>query len=168
MYYLNSFYVYSVIGFIMESTLYKIMNIDNYSGFMMGPVTPVYGMGVLVILIIHKYIIDKINCNKLVKIIITFIICMVLLSILEFIGGFLLDKLLNIELWNYSDKKYNIGKYVCLEIAFIWGLFSVLFIYFVKLFMDKFIKKIPKRVTYCFSIIFLIDLIYTLFFSNFN
>ena len=144
----------------MESTIYKINSVDNYSGFMNGPVTPIYGVGVIIILLVHKYIIEKIKCNKIIQIILTFIICTILLTLIEFIGGFLLDKLLNIELWNYTDKKYNIGKYVCLELAFMWGLASVFFIYIVKPFMDRFIKRIPKKATYLFSLIFIIDLCY--------
>ena len=115
------------------------MSIDNYSGFMNGPVTPVYGVGVLVILLVHKYIIEKIKCNKLWQIVLTFIICCLLLTIVEFIGGCLLDKIFNIELWNYSSKRYNLGKYICLEISFIWGIASVLYLYVVKPFMDTFI-----------------------------
>ena len=64
MYYINSFFIYSVIGFLMESALYKIFSIDNYSGFLSGPITPVYGIGVLIILITNKYIIEKIKTNR--------------------------------------------------------------------------------------------------------
>ena len=73
---------------------------------MNGPVTPVYGVGVVIILLVHKYIIEKIKCNKILKIILTFIICSFLLTLIEFLGGILLDSLFNIELWNYSNKKY--------------------------------------------------------------
>lgn len=158
MYYINSFLLYSVLGFIMESCLYKIMSIDNYSGFMYGPVTPVYGVGVIFILLIHKYIIEKMRTYNIIKIIITFIVCCICLTIIEFVGGFLLEKIFDIELWNYSDKKYNFGKYICLEISIAWGLVSVFFIYIVKPFMDKFIKRIPRKATYLFICLFFIDL----------
>ena len=160
MYYLNSFLLYSVIGFLMESAIFKINSIDNYSGFMIGPVTPVYGVGVIIILLVDKYIVNKIKCNKFKKLILRYILFFVLLTIIEFIGGFLLDKLLGIQLWNYTNKKFNIGKYVCLELSFIWGLFGVLFIYIVKPFMDRFVKRIPKKATLFFSFIFIIDLCY--------
>lgn len=146
----------------MESCLYKIMSINNHSGFMLGPVTPVYGVGVIIILLVHKYIIEKLNINKSISIIITFFICMVLLSLIELLGGIFLDKILNIELWNYSSKKYNIGKYICLEVSIVWGLASIFFVYVVKPFMDRFIKKIPKKTTYLFITIFLLDLTYVI------
>ena len=165
MYYINSFFIYSVIGFLMESALYKIFSIDNYSGFLSGPITPVYGIGVLIILITNKYIIEKIKTNRFLKIIISFFVFAILLSLIELLGGVLLKELLNVELWNYSNKKYNIGKYMCLELALVWGVFSLLFIYFIKQFMDKFIKKIPKKATYVFVIAFAIDIIYSLIFK---
>ncbi len=165
MYYINSFFIYSVIGFLMESALYKIFSIDNYSGFLSGPITPVYGIGVLIILITNKYIIEKIKTNRFLKIIISFFVFAILLSLIELLGGVLLKELLNVELWNYSNKKYNIGKYMCLELALVWGVFSLLFIYFIKPFMDRFIKKIPKKATYVFIIAFAIDIIYSLIFK---
>lgn len=165
MYYINSFFIYSVIGFLMESALYKIFSIDNYSGFLSGPITPVYGIGVLIILITNKYIIEKIKTNRFLKIIISFFVFAILLSLIELLGGVLLKELLNVELWNYSNKKYNIGKYMCLELALVWGVFSLLFIYFIKPFMDKLIKKIPKKATYVFVIAFAIDIIYSLIFK---
>ena len=165
MYYINSFFIYSVIGFLMESALYKIFSIDNYSGFLSGPITPVYGIGVLIILITNKYIIEKIKTNRFLKIIISFFVFAILLSLIELLGGVLLKELLNVELWNYSNKKYNIGKYMCLELALVWGVFSLLFIYFIKPFMDRFIKKIPKKATYVFVIAFAIDIIYSLIFK---
>lgn len=162
MYYLNSFLVYSVIGFIMESCLYKINSVDNYSGFMNGPVTPVYGIGVLVILLVDKLIIKKLISNRIVQIILLFVLCSFFLTLLEFIGGYILDNFFNIELWDYTNKKYNLGKYVCLEISFIWGVASLLYIFFVKKFMDRFIKRIPEKATYFFCFIFVIDLIFVI------
>lgn len=161
MYYINSFLVYSLLGFVMESALYKFFSIDNYSGFMIGPITPIYGFGVLAILIINKYIIEKIKVNRFIKIIISFLVFAIILTLLEFIGGLLLDKILNVELWNYTNKKYNIGKYICLELSLVWGLFSIIFIYILRPFMDRFIKRIPKKATYLFLFIFIVDLIYS-------
>ena len=146
----------------MESCLYKIMEIDNYSGFMNGPVTPIYGIGGIIILLVHKYIIEKIKSNKIMDILLTYIICTILLSGIELLGGFLLSKLFNIELWDYSNKKYNFGKYICLEVSLIWGFASIFFVYIVKPFMDRFIKRIPKKATYLFLLIFIVDLTYAI------
>ena len=149
----------------MESTLYKIFSIDNYSGFLSGPITPIYGVGVLIILFINKYLIEKINTNHFFKLIISFFTFAILLSLIEALGGYLLKSLFDIELWNYTNKKYNIGSYMCLELSFIWGLFSLLFIYVISPFMDKIIKKIPRKFSYIFIILFIIDIFYSVIFK---
>ena len=66
------------------------------------------------------------------------------------------------ELWDYSNKKYSLGKYVSLDTSLIWGAFSIIFIYIIHPFLDRLIKKIPKLVTYLGIIIFLVDIGFTL------
>ena len=162
MYYINCFFMYSVLGFLMESFVYKFMDSANHSGFLYGPITPIYGVGAVVILITNKKILKKMNFNKFFTVLLQFLIFTILLTIIEFIGGFLLKELLNIELWNYNNKKYNIGKYISLDLSLIWGMFSILFIYIIHPFINKFIKKMPNKVTYIFIAIFLIDLFLTI------
>ncbi len=153
--------MYGLLGFLLESLWYKIFRIKSYSGFLLGPFTPIYGVGVICILLIQKYVISRINGSKLVKLIISFLIFTLVLSIIEGLGGYLLEWLFDVELWNYTNKPYHLGKYVCLEMALVWGVSSVLFIYIIKPFMDRFIKRIPKKATYLFITILVSDFIYS-------
>ena len=162
MYYINCFFMYSVLGFLTESFIYKIMHYSSHSGFLYGPITPIYGIGALIIIIINKQVFSKIKLNKFLVLILQFITFTILLTILEYIGGFLLKEILNIELWNYTNKEYNIGRYVCLELAIIWGVFSILFVYIIHPFINKFITKIPKKGTYLFVALLTIDMLITI------
>ena len=47
MYYIKVFLLYSLLGFIMESTLYKVKSVNKHSGIFYGPMTAVYGIGIL-------------------------------------------------------------------------------------------------------------------------
>ena len=47
MYYIKIFLLYSLLGFIMESTLYKVKTINKHSGIFTGPMTAVYGVGIV-------------------------------------------------------------------------------------------------------------------------
>lgn len=163
MYYINCFFLYSILGFLLESFIYKFINSSNHSGFLYGPITPIYGIGALIIIIVNTKLIDKLKLNKVFKIFLQFIIFMILLTVIEFLGGYLLKKILNIELWNYSNKEYNIGKYIRLELAIIWGIMGVIASYVIIPFFSKFIKKIPKKATYIIIFIFIIDLLFTVF-----
>ena len=62
-------------------------------------------------------------------------------------------------MWNYTSKWCNFGKYICLDLSLIWGVFGVFYLYILKDFIDKFIKLIPNYLTIISCILFLIDTI---------
>lgn len=161
MYYLNSFLLYSFLGFVMESTLYKNTKLKR-SGVLNGPVTLVYGVGGIALILINKYIISKIHTNKIIKIIISFFIYAMLLTLVELVCGYLCNIIFDVDMWNYTSKKYNIGKYICLELVPIWGLLGVLVTYILKPFFDKVIKLVPKEATYLLTFILVLDFIVTI------
>ena len=157
MYLIKNFLLYSVIGFIMESTLFKITNSYKNSGIFYGPITAVYGVGIIAIELLNKYFFKKIKQHKIIKIIIEFITLTIILSTIECIGGNVLKLLFNIDMWDYSQNFMNLGKYVCLGYSLIWGLLGVSYIYIFKPFTDKLLNQITNRETYLFLIIFIID-----------
>ena len=85
-----------------------------------------------------------------------------MLSIIEGIGGSVLEYLFNIEMWNYSNKDPHLGKYICLQNSLIWGILGTLFIHIFKPFTDKILNQITNKETYLFLTIFIIDTIITL------
>ena len=159
MYYIKNFLLYSLSGFIMESTLFKIVSCPKKSGIFYGPMTAVYGVGIIAILLLNKYFFKKIKCNKYFKYLIEFITLTIILSLIEYIGGNTLHKLFNIDMWNYSKKFLNIGKYICLINTLIWGLLGVLFIHILKPFTDKIINIITTKETIIASVLFITDLL---------
>ena len=161
MYYINSFLLYSLLGFITESTIFKNSTLKA-SGVLNGPLTLVYGVGGITLILTNKYIIDKIKLNKPLKIIISFLIYTIVLTIVELTCGYLCNLIFGIDMWNYTDKKYHIGKYICLEYIGVWGTYGLIITYILKPFLDKIIKKIPKEATYLFLTILSLDLILTI------
>lgn len=161
MYYINNFLLFSIIGHILESIVYLILNNSGYSGIMYGPWTPVYGFGIILIIIIYNFI-KKTNLSGIKKIISIFIISMILLTLIEYIGGILIEYFFHKKFWSYENLKFNIGPYIALEIAFIWGLCSLIYIYIIKPITDKITKKIPKYITITLLVFFINDLIITI------
>ena len=45
----------------MESDVFKIQQVNVHSGIYYGPVTTVYGFGIIALLLIKKYIFEKNN-----------------------------------------------------------------------------------------------------------
>jgi len=162
MYYINVFLLYSLLGFVMESTLFKIVKSNKHSGIFYGPITAVYGVGILAIELINKYFFKKIKTNKIIKLIIEFLILTIILTLIEYLGGNILKLLFNIDMWDYSKNFMNFGKYICLQTSLIWGLLGVLYIHIFKKFTDKIINQITIKETYFFLIIFIIDTILTI------
>ncbi len=161
MYLLNCFFIYSIIGFLVESLYTLFINGHFSSGILYGPWTPVYGIGAILTIIISKKIFKNMHQNRLIETLITFLILSVVLTFIEWLGGILIENLFNETLWNYTDYKYNIGKYIALEMSLVWGLTSIFIIYFVKPIVDKISLKIPKILTIILSTIFILDLIIT-------
>ena len=100
--------------------------------------------------------------NGFKKLFILFFSCCFILSIIEAFGGYLIEWIFGKTFWDYSNLKFNIGKYVALEMALIWGTTSTAFIYILKPFIDKKITKIPNFFTYFLCILIVFDLIATI------
>lgn len=156
-YYVNSFFLYSILGFILESVFFKIMGSSTHSGFLFGPFTVIYGISCVILMILDKYWFSKWSFNLVFKIVVMYFCCVVVLTGCEFVGGWFLDKVLAIELWNYSNKTFAVGKYICLEMAVVWGVLGVLFVYYIRPFGDKIVKKWTNGVTCLFGMGLVID-----------
>ena len=162
MYYINYFFLYSLVGHLMESTLYLFLNTNGKSGYLFGPWTPIYGIGIIVILLLEKWIFKHIATKKYIQLIILFISSAILLSIIEWLGGTSIEFFFDYTCWDYSNMKLNIGKYVALEISAIWGSLAVIFSLFLKRVSDRIVSQIPKYITYSLILIFIMDNIFTI------
>ncbi len=147
----------SIIGHMIECFFYS----NGESGILLGSWTPIYGFGSIIILYINK-LLDKYKLKKIYKLLLLFICSSVILSTLEVIGGYIIKFIFNTEIWDYTNHRFNIGKYTSLEMSLIWGLSSILTVYFIKPIMDKIISKIPTYLTYIFIGLFIFDLICTI------
>lgn len=161
-YYINVLYFYSLFGFILESTVFKIQAVNKHSSIFYGPITMVYGFGVLILTLTKKYFFDKLKCNNYLKLIIIFLSSWIILTFTEWLGGTILNIIFDIDLWNYTKEPFNLGKYICLKLSLIWGSMGTIYIYYLKDFFDKFINLIPKKLTIIIIIVNLIDLLLVL------
>jgi len=163
MYFINNFFFYSIIGHIFESIIYLFC--EGESGILYGPWTPVYGIGVVIIFSFYIYFIKK-GFSKKIIIWNLFLVGFILLTLIECIGGYLLELIFGTVFWNYDGLPLHIGNYISLEISFIWGILSIICVIFFKPLSDKIIKKIPICVTWIFIILFFIDILITLYLKS--
>ena len=155
MFYINIFLCFSIIGYLFETICSWIFKTGFSSGILYGPWTPLYGFGVLIIMLLSNKIFESLHLNKVVETIIVFVVITIVLTILEWLGGILIEKLFHITFWDYSNYKYHIGKYISLEMSLVWGVGSIILIYLVLPWSLNLIKKIPLLVTIIFSFLFI-------------
>lgn len=161
MYYINYFFFYSIIGHLIETIIYAFH--DGESGILFCPWTPIYGFGVVIILFCFNKFIKKYKSWK-VRFLLLFFTGFFLLSLLEFIGGFLIEKLFGIIFWSYENLKYNIGDYISLEISLCWGISSILIILLLPI-TEKIIKKIPRSISWLLILLMILDVTATIIFK---
>lgn len=159
MYYINYFFVFSILGHFIESFFYQG---SAESGILYGPYTPIYGIGVCLIIWFY-HILEKRKIKFSYKIIYIFLFGFIGLSLIELLGGVLIEKLFHVVFWDYSSFKFHIGHYIALEMAFVWGISSLVVAFFIRPICDKFITKIPKIIPWILIIIIMIDILITLF-----
>lgn len=135
------FFIYSFIGWILE-TLYSYIVLGYFDnrGFLIGPVCPIYGFGMLIlILLLSRYE------NNLAKL---FFVSGIVLTLFEYLTGYALDAVFQLKWWDYSNDFLNINGRICLPYALIWGLGSVIAIKFIHPhivnFMKFFYQKCPR------------------------
>ena len=84
------------------------------------------------------------NYSKTKRLIFMSIISMIVLTILEYITGNLIELVFHTSFWDYSNYKFNYGKFISLESSLIWMIGSIIIIFIHKK-LKKYIKKIPNR-----------------------
>ena len=165
-YYLNLFFIHSFIGFLLETGLKTFFFHDMNNGILFGPWIPVYGFGAVIIALVSKFIFHRLKISKLWKTVLLFFVVFVLLSLLEWLGGMIIEALFHKEFWSYCDQKYNLGPYISLGMSLLWGGASLLLVYVILPLEEKFIKKIPGFITILAVVFFLIDCGVTYFLTS--
>lgn len=161
MFYINFFLFFSIFGYLFETLCAYIFKSGFNSGILYGPWTPLYGFGVIIIMLLSNKIFESLHLNKVVETIVVFVVITIVLTVLEWLGGVLIEKLFHITFWDYSNYKFHIGKYISLEMSLLWGVGGIILIYLVIPFVCEFIKKIPFFITMILSSLFIIDFIVT-------
>lgn len=161
MYYLNTFLIYSILGFMLETTRSFLVNSKFTSGILYGPWTPIYGFGIVLVILISNYLFSHLHLPRWVETLSTFIIITIVLTLLEWIGGVLIEKIFHVVFWDYSKEALSIGKYISLSKSLIWGVGSIIFIYVLKPLLEGVIKHIPIPVTIILTLLMLSDFILT-------
>ena len=111
-------------------------------GFLAGFFCPIYGVGAILIIQSSKWV-DIIFKDYFMSLIISMLFSIILVTVLEYITGFALEKFFNCKWWDYSKFVMNIRGYVSLQTSLLWGVMAFLLIQGVHPAMSKLIFPIP-------------------------
>lgn len=121
------FAFYAFLGWMME-TLYATQKQHEFvnRGFLKGPFCPIYGLGGLLVeqtFMTLEHLSNSIVTTTLGGILFSII----LVTILEFATGSVLENIFHKKWWDYSEEPFNLHGYICLRFSVLWGLVAYIF-----------------------------------------
>lgn len=135
-YVMSLWLIYSFMGFIVETTYVSYgQKKFVYRGFLLGPIIPIYGFGALIVL----YLLQPVNSS----LILVFIFGVISTSALEYFGSYVMEKMFDLKLWDYSTYPYNLNGRICLKNSILFGVLCVILEFFIHVEVLKFIQSIP-------------------------
>ncbi|MEG0805993.1 MAG: hypothetical protein RSD97_07555 [Lachnospiraceae bacterium] len=153
------FLTYAFLGWCMEVS-YAALDLGKFvnRGFLNGPVCPIYGVGMVIV----TGILTPLKENLIVL----FVGSILLTTILEFLVGFVLEKVFHNKWWDYSMYPFNICGYICLKFSLIWGFACVFVVDLLHPILMKVIHWIPTTagivMLSIFSVMIMVDGIITI------
>ena len=113
------FVIYAVLGWVVEVCFCSI-NTGGFvnRGFLNGPVCPIYGFGMVAVLVCLWPLRHNIPVLYAGAVLLT--------SALDLVTGWVLKKLFHTSGWDYSNMRFNLGGYICLRFSLVWGVGATL------------------------------------------
>lgn len=119
------FAIYSFIGWIIE-VVYRSATQKRFinAGFLYGFFIPIYGFGAAFVVVL-EYFLQPLN------VVIKVLVYGVVLSLVEYVVGYLFETIFKLKLWDYSDSALNLHGRICLLFSVFWTAIAFVFATFV-------------------------------------
>lgn len=150
------FYIYCFLGWCFESGYATVKQRKFINrGFLRGPFIPIYSFGALFVLIIT----DNFQGNTVA----IYFSGMAAATVLEYITGYIMEKMFKVKYWDYSDHPFNLRGYVSLSTSIAWGFLSVILTNFLQVNISRFVMSLSKNTLIisisAISVIFIADIL---------
>ena len=151
-YFVLYFFIYGFVGWCTE-VAYATVKQKKFvnRGFLNGPICPVYGVGIGMVVML----LEPMNGT----IVSLYVVSTALVTTIEGVTGYLMDKLFHHKWWDYSNQPLNIGGYVCLLFSLAWGVACVLIVRVIHPFVYQMVVMIPVTVGIVFAAVFGVGLL---------
>lgn len=146
--YILIFFVYSLLGWMTEVIFAALRSHTLVNrGFLNGPVCPVYGFGMVAMLVLLGPRADNAAAVFLTGVIVP--------SLVELIAGALLYKLFHARWWDYSQKPFNVGGFICLQFSLAWGAAAILVVMVVHPPIARLVTALPETALHIADLVLL-------------
>lgn len=136
-------------GWLME-VLCKLVQLKKFvnRGFLIGPICPIYGYGVLTIVLLIGQ-----NTSDVLSV---FLKSILVCSVLEYFTSYFMEKLFKARWWDYSKNKFNINGRICLETMLPFGILGCFVVYILHPIVVDLVSLISLDVRNTIAVILLI------------
>ena len=139
---LTFFYIYCFFGWIFESTYVSLKQRHFINrGFLRLPMLPLYGTGAVMMLWVSLPVKDNlllVYCSGVVA-----------ATLLEYVTGYVMERLFKVRYWDYSSQKFNLHGYICLTSSIAWGFLTILMTEVIHRPIERFVLNLPPSLEWC-------------------
>ena len=133
------FCFYAFAGWLMETAYCSILERRFVSrGFLRGPICPIYGVGVLLMILFFKPLAGNI--------LVFYLVSTVTMSAWEYFVGWFLEVTTHMKYWDYSMYRFNLKGRICLWVCLVWGLLSYVCIFWIHPPVERAVAALPPLV----------------------
>ena len=139
---LTFFYIYCFFGWIFESTYVSLKQHHFVNrGFLRLPMLPLYGTGAVMMLWVSLPVKDNlllVYCSGVVA-----------ATLLEYVTGYIMERLFKVRYWDYSSQKFNLHGYICLTSSIAWGFLTIFMTEIIHGPIERFVLNLPPSLEWC-------------------
>lgn len=152
---------YSVGGFLLERLLNVIFMGEWFdNSVLIGPYQPLYGSGVLLIILFYNQVYLKMTKVKpIIKETILIIIAIIFTGIVEAVTGYGFYHIYRYGLWDYRDFFPCEFRYVCIYPTSLFGITSYLVVKYIHPEIKRSLERINNLLFYLIFTIFIVDIV---------
>ncbi len=145
------FFIYCFIGWIIESTYVSVRSLHFVNrGFLRLPLLPLYGSGAIIML----WLSIPVQGNLFL----VFLFGMLGASALEYMTGYVMERLFKMKYWDYSSNPFNLNGYVCLTNSIAWGFLTLLLTEVIHRPLEWLVLRLNG--TACIILVIMVDLLF--------
>lgn len=166
------FFIGSILGWVLELVFRRFFSSANPErkwinpGFLVGPYVPLYGTGLCLLFLIARLERFRWISDPLWNRIVLFAVMALAMTVIEYIAGILLLKVMHLRLWDYSHQWGNIQGLICPKFSLAWAAMGGAYYFLVDPYILNALRWLSENLAFSFFIgvffgCFAIDLAYS-------